>query len=455
MKNLNRLSAIMDKPPGQRNRADRRNASRFAKEEARRIESILTADQLSGAGYPIDRQLRDFLKTCNDERLSGAAEPFSNIWDVYSGFIRPEKSDLVEMIRLKPERDHAFSGTDFFAYATEEALKEQTLPRLRGLPENIIHNFTSLGDLKDISFQSEGRDPVVLSGISLLRQGNQLYWMAVGGPICDLGELTAQRRAMLAEQADIVRARNPHASEAMLRNSLEPTAIPLKGTNDIWLTFTMGLFNLETATHEIRTIGRDWGVTVSVFSDHFEQRYADTYEVDENVRRMVDKAVAEVQEQSLYFDIAETAFSLPAYFATKVSLVTQMDIATRISGDPDAARKKLASKAPLEARPLMRRVSTLDFGPARNGISREYTPPRFRVQVEGFWRRLAADGNGRDAQGLPVKGRTWIAKHARWKDKPPKIGVVLVKSPIGPAIDKAQALVDSKGGTFAIRYTAQ
>ncbi len=73
MKNPSRLSAIMNKSPDQMNRADRRNASKFAKDEARRLESVLTADQLSGAGYAVDRQLRDFLKTCNDERLKGVA----------------------------------------------------------------------------------------------------------------------------------------------------------------------------------------------------------------------------------------------------------------------------------------------------------------------------------------------------------------------------------------------
>jgi len=421
------------------NRADRRNADRLGREEAKRITNMLAAVALSGAGYPIDQRMRSLLKACNDDRMRGIAEPFTNIWDVMVGFTVEQPTQMVNLLRLRPEKDHAFSASDFFAFATEDDLREQTLPMLRSLPEGQIHNYSALGDLHEVAFEEEGRDPVVVSGIALLRLGSHLHWMTVGGPVCDLAEVTRRRREELAASAERVRAANPAASEEQVERMLNPYAVPLEGTEDVWMTFAMGLFNLDTAAHEIRTIAKDWGWTLAVFSDQFEQKFAEGYERDAQIQRLVDKAVTQVEEGRVFFDLAETAFMLPAYFAAKVSLVEVRDVRTGLGDGSRNEEKRYALKAPQELRVLQRRVSTLEFGSGR-GVDRSYAPPRFKVEVDGFWRRLRPEATGHDRNGDPVNGRTWVKGHARWKDRPPKLGVVHVKSPIRPAIERAEQL---------------
>ena len=50
-----------------------------------------------------------------------------------------------------------------------------------------------------------------------------------------------------------------------------------------------------------------------------------------------------------------------------------------------------------------------------------------------------------------MTGRPWVKGHARWKDKPPRVGVVLVKSPIMGAIDREERIVEKQGGHFKMR----
>src|SRR5690606_27573086 len=167
---------------------------------------------MGGAGYPIDQQMRSLLKACNEDLVHGNPTPFANIWDVYSGFVQREPGPIVDVLRMRPERDHAFSAVDFFHFATEEGLQEQTLPRLNDLPEGVIHNYTAMGDLKEVAFEQEGSDPVVMSGISLIRYGDHLHWIVLGGPVLDLDAVTAERRAELAAAEDQIRAANPQSS---------------------------------------------------------------------------------------------------------------------------------------------------------------------------------------------------------------------------------------------------
>lgn len=445
------IRSILNSSESGLSRSQRRNASRLFKDEMKRVQNILAAVKMSGAGYPIDQELRLLIGNCNDELLEGAEVPFRNIWDVFVGFTKPEVSQLLDFVTLRPEKDHAFTALDFYAYATEEGLQEQILPRLRDLPEGVIHNYSALGDIKEVAFEYEGGS-VVSSGISLVRYGEHLHWITLGGPVCDLEKVTNDRRAELAPNEADIRAVNRGASEEMIQHTLLPIARELPGTDDVWKSIAMGLFNLKTASHEIRILGRDWTYTLSIFSDQFEQRFEVEYEKNERIRRLVDKSVAQIEENSVFFNMAETLFALPAYFATKVSLVTSENVVTQLGASDRSSTQKYALKAPLGMRILHRNVSTLDFDYKGDGFDHAYTPPRFRVEVDGYWRRLKSDAWGKDATGNQIQGRTWVRGHARWKDKPPKMGVVHVKTPIRKALERAQNAIDKRGGEVEIRY---
>lgn len=444
---LDRLLALS---PKNMNRADRRNAQRLIKEEIRRIENMKAADQMSGAGYPIDVQLRRTLKMVNEDTLSGQQVPLPKLIDMVGAFFQVRHGEIVPVYTLRTEKDHAFDGNDFFTYATEPELREQTIPALMSLPEGVIHNYTAISDPKDIQFEQEDGDSVVISGISMIRSGDFLYWQTAGGSVTDLDNLTAQRRAEIAENADKIRAANPHAPEAQLASILNPTAEPLPGSTDIWNCAAYGLFNLRTQRHEMRATSKEWTVSQAVFSDQFETRYADLYESDEAVKRMVDKAMIQIDKDHLFFEVAETALILPAYFNARVEFVRTDEVRTELGRPSGGDKRKHAMRAPVDMRILMRSVATLDLG-RRQNIDRSYTPPRYQVEVEGFYRRLEPEAIGRDAEGAPIRGMTWVKKHARWKDRPRKMGVVHLKTTIASAMERAKKMADKVGGSARLR----
>jgi hypothetical protein len=443
-----RLKGLLERDPNSFDRASRRNAQRYLKEEAQRIERMRAADQMSGVGYHIDHQTRQFLDTCNKDVLNGIETPYAKVWDVVSGFFKQEYSEIVDFLRLRTERDHAFSAQDFFAYATAPEIRDHAIERLMELPEGVIHNYSVTGGVRDVVFQDEVGDPVALSGIAMVRSGDLLYWQTVGGVVTDPLKATSARRAALAEQEAKIRRDNPHAPEAMIHEILNPTAVALKGDDGVWKAAALGLFNLRTLKHDIRMTTREWQSTQAVFSDQFEQKFADMYESDAAARRLVDRAMAQLEADHLFFEIAETAFALPAYFAARVEFVRGEDVKTALGNPNGGSARKYALKAPLDMRVLTRNVATLDFD-ARNEFGQSYTPPRFMVEVEGFWRRLPLGTVGKDPEGRPTEGKTWVQAHARWKDKPKKAGVVHVKTAIGAAIERGKKLT-GKDSSFTI-----
>lgn len=85
---------------------------------------------------------------------------------------------------------------------------------------------------------------------------------------------------------------------------------------------------------------------------------------------------------------------------------------------------------------------------------RHRSAPEFRVDVEGFYRRLRQGRVGKDAEGNPVLGQTWVHTHQRWRGRPERPQVanrIMVKDPVRPAIDIADELATDEGAT--VRFT--
>lgn len=432
-----KLDRLLSSSDGHLDRRQRKAALKILQEDKKRVDNMMAADQLSGAGYPMDQQLRRILEMANEDAIRGLNYPLRNLWDVFRGFVLPEECAIGTILRLRPERDHAFDANDFFAFASDPAIKEATIAKLQALPEGVIHNYSILTDPKDVVFEQEDGDPIILVGIALIRHGNHLYWQSCGGYVVDLEGVTAARRAELAKDEMKVRGANPTATDEVIRDILNPTARSLPGAPNVWDCSCYGMFDLSTQSHEIRASTRDWTITQAVFSDQFEERLADLYDVDDAARRLVDKAMAHIERDKLLFEVAEVAFSLPAYFAARVQFVKKQETKTQLA-NPKDQRAKYALKAPPFMRVQTRVVSTLDYGSTGGAKPKSFTPPRFRVEVDGYYRRLAPDGHGFDKDGSALKGMTWVTKHARWKDKPFRIGVVRVKSAITSALRRVK-----------------
>lgn len=432
-----KLDRLLRSADGQLDQRQRKAALKYLREDKKRVDNMLAADQLSGAGYPMDQHLRRILEMANQDALRGADHPLRNLWDVFQAFVVREECAIGTIFRLRQERDHAFDANDFFAFASDPAIKDATIAKLQSLPEGLIHSYSILTDPKDVVFEHEDGERIVSLGITLVRHGSHLYWQSCGGYVTDLEKVTAARRAEMARDEGKIRAANPNTSDEIIRDILNPTARALPGAPDVWDCSTFGMFDLSNLSHEIRATTRDWTISQSVFTDQFEERLADLYEVDEAARRLVDKAMAQIESDKLLFEVAEVAFALPAYFAARVQFVKKQDRQTQLA-NPKDQRAKYALKAPPIMRVQTRVVSTLDYGPTGGSKPKSFTPPRFRVEVDGYYRRLSPDGRGFDKDGNALKGMTWVTKHARWKDRPFRIGVVRVKSAITSALRKVK-----------------
>ena len=431
-----------------RSRGERRQHEKEAKAAWSRVLDRRAAVAASGAGFHVDEEIREFLGLYNsrlDENADDPRMPFS--FGVLQAFMVPWTDGRFRSYEIAPEKDHAYSVGDFVDFIRSDRCPDAGRARLEALSEGIVHSYTALGDIREHAFVDAAGEAFAVSGISFVRFGPRLHWMMVGGTVCDLQEQTAKIQAFyrdIEEKGQI----ETRGSRSLDLGKLH--AAPLPDVDGVWKTVAFGLFDLDRMVHESRTFARDEGPSRSMVSDDPASIGIDdvTKATPDQVEGMKAFA-ARVDEHRIVFDVAESLFQLPSYFAYRVHLVTQTERRTRAgrSTGADAAR---VLRAPRDLRPGIRRIETLEIvNLTPGGGTRSYTPPRFQVDLEGFWRTLRPGSVGRDRNGRPEPGRTWVRGHVRWRNRPARTGVITVKAPISLALERAERL-KAKGDVVSI-----
>ncbi len=420
-------------------RGERRRHEKEVKAAWSRVLDRRAAVMASGAGFHVDEELREFLDLYNsrlDENVEDPQMPFS--FGVMQAFMVPWTDGRFKSYEMTPEKDHAYSVGDFVDFIRSGRCQDAGRARLEALPEGIVHNYSALGDIREHAFVDADGEAFAVSGISFVRAGSRLFWMMIGGTVCDLQEQTGRIQAFYRgmEEKGQIETRGPRKLDTSKLH-----AAPLADVDGVWKTVAFGLFDLGRMVHESRTFARDEGPSRAMVSDDpasigIEDVSRATPEQVEGMKAFA----ARVDEHRIVFDVAESLFQLPSYFAYRVHLVTEAERRTKAGrgAGADAAR---VLRAPRELRTGIRRIETLDIVNLQPGSgTRSYTPPRFQVELDGFWRTLRPGSIGRDRDGRPEPGRTWVRGHVRWRDRPAQTGVITVKAPVSAALEKAERL---------------
>lgn len=423
-------------------RDERRRRKKIIDQSFRVAYSHMHADSDSGADYPIDKLLREYLSAYNERQFSHGLKTMPASFNVFEGFFEFRINTPAHFFSLRPEKDHLFSLGDFLGFVTSADCQNDDPQTLFQLPEGIIYNFTPVGDVRELAFLHADSSRFVIAGFTMIRHEDQLHWAMIGGPICNLSEQTHKLRPISA--ATKLMHTRPEKAFIDIDPNLEFRAEPLAGTDDVWKTIVFGRFNLKSKKHEVRAVYRDQGNSYDMIIDDPEVfRIHDPSAIGERERKVLDNMIKRLEDERLLLELAETCFQLLAYFAYRITLVRETTRATAIAALPSSHKFKIASVPP-ESRPLFRTVSALeivDIG--RQPAVRSYTPPQFKVEVDGFWRRLNPDATGSDAFGNPIKGRTWVKGHLRWRDRPERHSTIFIKSSIASAKAKAAAIAAS------------
>jgi hypothetical protein len=404
-------------------------ASRTA--EAKRI---WRAQLESGAQFAADQQLRYHLNNTNSRAWSHGLRSMPSSFNVTEAFFTYDA--YLNLFRLLPESDYLISSTDFFDFVTAPGAPNVNLDAAYDFKEGVIYNFSVIDDPREFMAETSAGNSYALISTSMIRRADELCVMLTSGAAgSDLDELQSMAHGW-DEGGGWLKSVRPDPT-------LKTGPVMLEQYPELLRVEAMARFDLRHRTIDARYLFLDGGSFFKVITDDdimYEmsgQTHPDRAEAWDKQR----KAGAEgVEQRAALFELMKTVVLLPGYLRAKVTLIEQESKPTKLSQEAAASAKaqKEIRRVPEADRVLIRRISALRVirPHASSPIGRSYTPPRFQVPVDGFWRQFSdPERVGHDAAGNEIKGRTWVREHTRYRDNPtldaPKI--VYLKSSLASA----------------------
>jgi hypothetical protein len=260
----------------------------------------------------------------------------------------------------------------------------------------------------------------------MVRRNDSLHWYVVGGEVFSAQEWERLKiDQMEMESAQIAPYKRPFLSESMEKTgSKSGPPVALEGTETAMRTIIAGETDLTSRKHLGRCHMSEWEHSFAIMCDDpdlFDQ-ITDVVKRAELTQQIHDR----VERAAVMWNLAEAMFQLPTYFNFKVNVARSVAVSSgqKLAKVPKGGRGMRAS---------FHYVSAIEFTDSKTPTVRPYTPPQYRTETEGHWRRLARDQYGRDASGNSVRGKTWVRATNIWRERAEAPKTVYVKSSIEAA----------------------
>ncbi len=399
---------------------DRLNAS-LAEQRARNPEiqnrtqatieaahALVFIQQNNGAGLPLDNMHREYNKEYNSRVFNHSLRhmPTSfNTMEAFNSFI-PRSATF----QIKKEKDYLLSFVDYIDYITsiEQPASEQSIEELT--TEGTIYSYNGTHDPYDLSFRCGDDEEFCVSGVSMIRHGNELNIMMLAGMICDLNKITAEISELQSGHPP------PHKAGLAPDPSLERRAAPLIEGKDLWKTIVHCRIDLKSSSMDVRYIAQDWGDLFQAHTDNISVLMNSKGEFlrpeYEQVAKNTEKNISKYQS---LFEFIKACTSLPAFIHNKEDLLRTERHPTKLKNIQQSTKSRKALKLVPNSEKLYLREVLFLASDDTHSISRKTVySPNIKIETTGFWKTLPIDSIGQDKAGQPIHGRTWVEKTLSW-----------------------------------------
>jgi hypothetical protein len=389
----------------------------------------------SGVGFPVDQTVRHMAAEYTHRYASSGTQNQPISFNYFEPFydIKLMKGTVAPYIDLVPEANHLFNAADFYDFLTSSDSDGFEVGNLQRLPEAQTFHFSNNGSIDDLTFFDASGREYIFSGFSMVRRDNSIHWFLVAGEV-----LTPDEWELRSKEAHEIDLSNISPwKRAFLKDSIERSSstsgapMRLEGTDTAVRTLVAGEFDISTERHVGKSIFIETENSFAVFSDDPEVLLGIA---PKNKQQIIDNAMNRIGEADVLWNMAEGFFQLPQYFETRVTV-------SRNLAQGHGKKQGLKGKGGrgIKAEYVAVEAVAIEDVETPSAI-RRVSMPMYSTETEGHWRRLKFGHTGRDRDGNPVPGKTWVNRSSPWRADRPRDNVVYVKDSLAVAKTRIEEL---------------
>jgi len=382
---------------------------RDVRKQWNRARALVIAQQDNGTDLQVDATLRYFHAEFNNRTIRHGLQHMPMSFNVLEAFHQylPEMS----VFRLRRQIDYVFSVPDFLDRVTLNELPLSLNEAASYFEEGVIYNFENAVDPADLEFSIRDGAKVGIAGFSVVKHGNEISALLLGGEEADLGKASESLQNNLTLQPI------PGKEAIGPAPDFKRQAVPLPSKRHLWKTLALTRFDLDSVSQHVRYVMRDCGdcyMSITNDPDCFLNEHGEF--IDPSCEDTLKETSERIRTYEVLFELCSTFLYLPVYFEKFGDLATEERRKTRYG---DNAGKlsygSIRKQCPGEEKLAFRHLTVLSStGEHFESSWSFFRAPPFRVEKSGYWRRLPPGTVGSDRQGQPVHGRTWVQKRLSW-----------------------------------------
>lgn len=324
-------------------------------------------------------------------------------------FFNPQNS----IIQLHNEEEsYAISLVNFLDFVTEKSFDLDKIDFYENIPESVIYHFSFTPGFEEINFSNNAKT-FIISGLSLVRQGNEVSVLMQAGESYDKQEADEYFKGYT--RSSVENSINPYKKSLGMHLEIreEPKVVKFKDKNELWAHNVAILFDLKNKSIDLRFVARDENTSFNLFTDDFYAIFHGQIKSSkEAIKEYYENHLKELNNFEAVFDFAKYCLALPYYVFENEARIVDVTYETELSSIiKSPISKREFSTVPIEYKIFAKPLYYLESNEQTVINSAELNDESFKVEKSGYWKRLDINEYGFDKNGEKIIGKTWVERN--------------------------------------------
>ena len=371
----------------------------------------LEAQFLSNCDFVTENSLRHYLMEFNNRAWKFGLRSMPIMFNIMEAFFIFRKPEIY--FELIEEENYLISFFDFIDFITSNEFIDNKTLLDENITSDIIYNFNVGKDLEEIKFKNDSGDEFIVAGVSIIRRDNEITVMMVNGRK-KTKDISIKKSSVKFDTT------NPNKSGLIdeINETLKTKEIEFEYLDEekkYIKVLVCSRIDLETMTIDARYVAEETNLMFDVATDEIDGFLKGNGEfISDDLKKAYENSRKKVEGFNAIFEVIRLSLYLPYYFNLKEDVIVEEVLDTRFKKQFSSPLTKRKFNNVFGYKSSSKALFSLDTNKVFSPDVIKLRDDLFKVQTNGYWKKIAIDEIGLDKNGKPMHGRTWIIQNLSW-----------------------------------------
>lgn len=383
----------------------------FSKKSWEKVTKSLEAQYLSNCDFLTENSLRHFLAEFNNRAWKYGLRSMPVMFNIMEAFFNYRKPEIY--FELIEEENYLISFFDFIDYITSREFDDNKNLIDENITSDIIYNFNVGKDLEEIKFKNDADEEFIVAGVSIIRRENEITVLMVTGK---------KKTENLSIDKDSFKfdTQNPNKSEIIdeIKETLKTEEIEYEYLDEdkkFIKVLVAARIDLETMTIDARYVAEETNLMFNVVTDEIDGFLKENGDfISEELKTAYENSREKIEGFNPIFEVIKLSLYLPYFFNSKEDAIVEEVLDTKFKKQFSSPLTKRKFNNVFGFKASTKSLYSIDTDNVLSPDKIKLRDDLFKVQTDGYWKKLGLDEIGLDKKGNPIHGRTWVNQNLSW-----------------------------------------